>query len=154
MQRVVVLGGGFADLEAARYLSRRAVEVVVVDRRNHHLFQPLLYQAATAVLAPEEVATPIRSALARRVDVGRQVVRLRSGDLAYDRLILAPGSRTAYFGHDDWAEHAIGLKDLDDALAIRGRVLAAFERAEQARTPEERWALLTFAVIGGGPTGA
>jgi NADH:ubiquinone reductase (H+-translocating) len=165
MERVVVVGGGFAGIEAARYLSRKPVEVVLVDRRNHYLFQPLLYQVATAVLSPEEIATPIRSVLSGRptvrvildtvsqVDLVRHTVRLSRDELSYDRLVLACGGQNAYFGHEEWAPYTMGLKDLDDALAIRRRVLSAFEQAEAEATGEARRTLLTFAVVGGGPTG-
>jgi NADH dehydrogenase len=165
VERVVVVGGGFGGLAAARRLARRPVEIVLVDRLNHHLFQPLLYQVATAVLSPEDVATPIRTILARRpsvrvlldevvgVDLDHRQVRLRGGELRYDRLVLAPGSVNAYFGHGGWPAHAVGLKTLDDALEIRRRVLLAYERAASAATPVDRRSHLTFVVIGGGPTG-
>jgi NADH dehydrogenase len=163
---VVILGGGFAGLDAARKLRNAPVKVTVVDRRNHHLFQPMLYQVATAALNPADIASPIRSVLSRQRNAevvlaeATAVVpderRLELGDgtsLEYDYLILAPGARHSYFGHDEWEPLAPGLKNLEDALEIRRRVLVAFERAERARTPEERQAHLTFVVVGGGATG-
>lgn len=165
MTRVVVVGGGFGGLAAARSLSRRPVDLVLVDRQNHHLFQPLLYQVATAVLSPEDVATPIRSLLrgprvrvvmdeAVRVDRLGHTLFLRDGaPLAYDALILAPGAETSYPNHTGWQATGLGLKSLQDALVIRSRVLAAFEAAEQSTDPVARQVLLTFVVIGGGPTG-
>jgi NADH dehydrogenase len=171
MARVVIVGGGFGGLAAARALGRaRDVEIALVDRRNHHLFQPLLYQVAMAGLSPAEIAAPIRSLVrdqantgvrqeeAVGVDLERRVLRTRADDgreseLAWDRLILACGARHAYFGHDDWEEHAPGLKSLEEATEIRRRVLTAYERAELESDPERRRTLLTFVVIGGGPTG-
>ena len=169
-KRVVIVGAGFGGLEAAKVLGSRdegsRVEVTVVDRLNYFLFQPLLYQVALAGLAATDVAYPIRAALHHRrnvsvllgevtgVDVARRQVRLEDGTtLSYDYLILAAGARTSYFGHDEWAEHAPGLKDLDDALEIRRRVLVALESAERATDAAERQRLLTFVVVGGGPTG-
>ena len=165
--RVLILGGGFAGLYAARALAHAPVDVVVVDRTNHHLFQPLLYQAATALLAPSDIATPIRWLLRKQRNVSvvlaevttidlatRSVILDRApGALQYDYLIVATGARHAYFGHPEWEPFAPGLKTIDDALEIRRRFLLAFERAEWAATPEERDALLTFVVVGGGPTG-
>ncbi len=142
-----------------------AADVTLVDRRNHHVFQPLLYQVATAALSPGDIAAPIRWVLrhqrnlrvwlaeATRVDVERKVVVLADGEVPYDYLILSPGSTHAYFGHDQWREHAPGLKTLDDALAMRRRVLLAFERAERATDKLTQRRLLTFVVVGGGPTG-
>ena len=166
LPNVVVLGGGFAGLEAARALRRAPVRVTVVDRRNHHLFQPMLYQVATAALNPADIASPIRSVLSRQRNaevVLAEATAVRPDDrrleladgtsLPYDYLILAPGARHSYFGRDEWEPLAPGLKSLDDALEIRRRVLVAFERAERARTPEERAAHLTFVVVGAGPTG-
>jgi len=165
---VVIVGGGFGGLEAAKALRGEAVRVTLVDQRNHHLFQPLLYQVATAGLAATDIASPIRNILAHQenctvllarvtgVDTARNVLRLDDGEgqeLAYDALILAVGVTHAYFGHDAWAEQAPGLKSLEDALDIRRRVLLAYERAERTEDLEERRALLTFVVIGGGPTG-
>ncbi|MFN7977722.1 MAG: NAD(P)/FAD-dependent oxidoreductase [Vicinamibacterales bacterium] len=164
--RVIVVGGGFAGLAAARALGRAPVEVVVVDRHNHHVFQPLLYQVATAGLSPADIAAPIRWILRRQpnvrvllddvvgVDPAARRVDLRdSPPLHYAALIVATGVTHAYFGHDDWAAHAPGLKTLDDAVAIRRRVLMAFEAAEREPDPARQRELLTFVVIGGGPTG-
>jgi len=165
-QRIVILGCGFGGLFAARALRNAPVEVTVLDRTNHHLFQPLLYQVATAGLAAPAVAEPIRRILsgqknttvlygeARRVDLAARKVILENGEaLAYDRLILAAGARDSYFGHDDWAPHAPGLKTLEDAFDIRRRVLLAFEHAERETDPAKRAAWLTFVVIGAGATG-
>jgi NADH:ubiquinone reductase (H+-translocating) len=164
---VVVVGGGFAGLAAARALRHAAVHVTVVDRHNHHLFQPLLYQVATAGLSPADIAAPIRWILRRQanvrvllgevvaVDAAARRVALADGPaLDYDALVVTTGVTHAYFGHDDWAAHAPGLKTLDDAVAIRRRVLLAFERAEREPSPARQRELLTFVVIGGGPTGA
>ena len=164
--RVVIVGGGFGGLAAARALAKAPVEVTLVDRHNHHLFQPLLYQVATAALSPAEIAAPIRSILRDQANAhvrldtvtgvcaARRQLSLASGDtVGYDWLILATGARHSYFGNDQWASHAPGLKTLDDALAVRRRVLLALERAESERDPAKRKALLTFVVIGGGPTG-
>ena len=162
---VVIVGGGFAGLNAARVLAHRGARVTLVDRRNHHLFQPLLYQVATAGLSPADIATPLRSILrkaldtrvilaaAERVEPHARRVVLDEGELAYDALILAAGATHSYFGHDDWEELAPGLKTLEDALEIRRRVLLAFEAAERTHDGAERRALLTLVVIGGGPTG-
>jgi len=162
---VVIVGGGFGGLYAARALGKAPVEVTVVDRTNHHVFQPLLYQVATASLSPSQIAYPIRGVLRHQkntrvlladvvaVDPARRVVKLSDGELAYDWLILAPGARHSYFGHAEWEPFAPGLKTLDDALEIRSRILVAFERAERESDPERRRALLTFVVVGGGPTG-
>jgi len=162
---VVIVGAGFGGLAAARSLGRAAVRVTVLDRSNHHLFQPLLYQVATASLSPADIASPIRHVLARqdntrvllatvrRIDVGRRMIVLDDGEIPYDYLILAAGSTHAYFGHPEWAHVAPGLKTLDDALAIRRRVLLAFERAERQPQDEARRQLLTFVIVGGGPTG-
>lgn len=161
-----MVGGGFAGLAAARALGRAPVEVVVVDRHNHHVFQPLLYQVATAGLSPADIAAPIRWILRRQPNVrvllddvvgvdpaARRVDLRNSPPLDYAALIVATGVTHAYFGHDDWAAHAPGLKTLDDAVAIRRRVLMAFEAAEREPDPERQRELLTFVVIGGGPTG-
>ena len=162
---VVIVGGGFGGLYAARRLARHSVRVTVVDRRNHHLFQPLLYQVATAGLSPADIASPLRSILrdarnvavllaeAERVDLTGRRVLLEDGELAYDALILATGASHSYFGHDDWELLAPGLKTLEDAIEIRRRVLLAYEAAERCLDGAERRALLTFVVIGGGPTG-
>lgn len=164
--KVLILGGGFGGLQAARALARAPVEVVLVDRRNHHLFQPLLYQVATATLSPGDIASPIRWILRRqrnvrvlmgeaaRIDVAARIVHLTDGErLHYDFLIVATGASHAYFGHDEWARFAPGLKSLDDALEIRRRMLLAFEQAERETQAERLTALLTFVIVGGGPTG-
>ncbi len=163
--RVVIIGGGFGGLYAARALKNAPVELTIIDRRNHHLFQPLLYQVATAALSPGDIAYPIRAILSRQknarvllaeaqsVDLPARKVILKDGELRYDFLILAAGVSHAYFGHDDWAKCAPGLKTLEDALEIRRRILYAFERAERETDVMRRQALLTFVVIGGGPTG-
>lgn len=163
---VVILGAGFAGLECARALARARVEVTLVDRHNHHLFQPLLYQVATAALSPGDIAWPVRSIFRRRrnigvlmasvtgVDTAERCVRTAEGPaLHYDWLVLATGATHSYFGRDDWARHAPGLKTIEDATAIRRRLLLAFEQAELATEPQARRRLLTFVVIGGGPTG-
>jgi NADH:ubiquinone reductase (H+-translocating) len=162
---VVILGGGFGGLQAARALARRPVRVTLVDRENHHLFQPLLYQVATAALSPGDIAKPLRSILrgqgnlrvmlgeATAIDVTNRSVRLADGHLTYDYLIVATGARHSYFDHPEWESAAPGLKALDDAIEIRHRVLCAFEAAEWASTSASQRELLTFVVIGGGPTG-
>lgn len=163
--RVVILGGGFGGLWAARGLASAAVDITLVDRSNHHLFQPLLYQVATAGLSAADIAAPLRHVLRSQrnvtvrldevtsVDVAARQVRCRHGTLDYDQLIVATGATHAYFGRDAWAEHAPGLKTLDDAMLIRQRVLEAFEAAERTDDPTETAEWLRFAVIGGGPTG-
>ena len=165
MPRVVIVGGGFGGLYAARELRRAPVEVTVVDRRNHHVFQPLLYQVAMAALSPGDIASPIRWILRRQknvdvilaeatgFDLAANRLILKDGVLDYDYLIVASGATHAYFGHDDWRRTAPGLKTLEDALEIRRRVLIAFERAERETDPARRAAELTFVFIGGGPTG-
>jgi NADH:ubiquinone reductase (H+-translocating) len=165
LPHVVIVGGGFAGLEAAKALADAPVRVTVVDRRNHHLFQPLLYQVATAVLSPADIAQPIRSVLrgqanadvilaeAVGIDTEAQEVVLEEGRLPYDYLILAAGANHAYFGHDEWEPIARGLKTLEEALDIRRRILLSFEEAERETDPERRKALMTFVVVGGGPTG-
>ena len=162
---VVILGGGFGGLHCARTLRRASVDVTVVDRRNYHLFQPLLYQVATASLSPADVASPIRAILKRSrntqvwlgeavgVDVERRAVILKDGRLEYDYLVVATGVTHAYFGHDEWAARAPGLKTVDDALEIRRRFLLAFEAAEREADPAARRRLLTFVIVGAGPTG-
>ena len=166
--RVVIVGGGFAGLNAAKMLGAKgpsSLEVTLVDRRNHHLFQPLLYQVATAGLNPADISTPIRTVLRRydnvsvrlgdvqRVDLEGQVLHTTTGPLPYDYCIMACGANHAYFGHDDWEEHAPGLKTLEQATEIRRRVLTAYENAELESDPARRRELLTFVVVGGGPTG-
>jgi len=163
---VVVVGAGFGGLETVHRLAGAPVRITLVDRRNHHLFQPLLYQVATASLAPSEIAWPIRHLLRKRrevttvlaaveaVDKAARLIRLDDGStLAYDALVLATGARHAYFGHDDWEPSARGLKTLEDATTIRGRILIAFERAEQEPDETKRAALMTFVIVGAGPTG-
>jgi NADH:ubiquinone reductase (H+-translocating) len=162
---VVILGGGFGGLYAARALRRAPVRVTVVDRSNHHLFQPLLYQVATAALNPSDIATPIRRILRRQrnarvmlaeataVDPARRRLLLTDGEVAYDYLVLAPGVTHSYFGHDEWAHDAPGLKSIEDALDMRRRVLLAYEAAEREPDPVRQSAWLTFVIVGGGPTG-
>ncbi|WP_298258154.1 NAD(P)/FAD-dependent oxidoreductase [Bradyrhizobium sp.] len=164
--RVVIVGAGFGGLECALGLKGAPVKITLVDRRNHHLFQPLLYQVATASLATSEIAWPIRHLMSDRpevttlfatvsgVDANNKRVLLEDGDtLPYDTLVLATGVRHAYFGHDEWEPFAPGLKTLEDATTLRRRILVAFERAERESDPKKRAAMLTFAIIGAGPTG-
>lgn len=164
--RVVVIGAGFAGLTAVKDLKGAGCEITLIDQRNHHLFQPLLYQVATTLLSTSEIAWPIRAILQKRKDVTTLLARvididrrtkeviLRNGmRIPYDTLIVATGARHAYFGHDDWEADAPGLKTLEDATTIRRRMLLAFERAELTPSKHERDALLTFAIIGAGPTG-
>lgn len=164
--RAVVVGAGFAGLEAAKELARAPLDVVVVDRRNHHLFQPLLYQVATAALNPADISAPVRGVLRDRrgvevilgevagVDLDRRRVRLADGaEVPYEFLVVAAGATHSYFGNDHWAPFAPGLKTIEDALEIRRRILTAFERAEREPDPARRRGLLTFVVVGGGPTG-
>jgi NADH dehydrogenase len=162
---VVIVGAGFGGLWAAGALRNAPVDVLLLDRRNHHVFSPLLYQVATAGLSPGDIASPIRWVLRRQrnlkvwlaeavaVDVVAKVVRLADGEVRYDHLIVAAGARPAYFGRDDWQAHARGLKTMEDAIAIRQQVLVAFERAERERDRSEQRKLLTFVVVGGGATG-
>ncbi|MGH7481419.1 MAG: NAD(P)/FAD-dependent oxidoreductase [Longimicrobiales bacterium] len=164
-QHVVIIGGGFAGLYCARALRRAPVRITLVDRHNYHLFQPLLYQVATASLSPGDIASPLRGVLRRQknvevwlgeaesIDVERRIVRLRDAELTYDRLVVATGATHAYFGHDEWAEPAPGLKTVDDALEMRRRFLLAFEAAEREADEQARVRQLTFAIVGGGPTG-
>jgi len=164
--RVVIVGAGFGGLETTYRLGGAPVEITLIDRRNHHLFQPLLYQVATASLATSEIAWPIRYLLRDRKDVttlfanvngvdaaGKRVLLDDDDSLPYDTLVLATGARHAYFGHDEWEPFAPGLKTLEDATTLRRRILVAFERAERETDPRQRAALLTFAIIGAGPTG-
>jgi NADH:ubiquinone reductase (H+-translocating) len=163
--KVVIVGAGFGGLEAAKSLARAAVDVTVIDRVNHHCFQPLLYQVATAALSPAEVAWPIRHILrkqmnatvlmaeVRGIDTNKRIVHADSISVPYDYLVLATGATHSYFGHDEWAEVAPGLKRIEDATRIRRHILIAFERAELATEEAERRRLLTFAIVGGGPTG-
>jgi NADH dehydrogenase len=165
MPHVVILGGGFGGLSATQALRSAPVRITLVDRTNHHLFQPLLYQVATAGLSGPDIAAPLRHILrkqrnvtvhmdeARGVDVQQQRVTLAGGVLDYDYLLVATGSSHAYFGHDSWEHHAPGMKTMDDALAVRRHILSAFESAERELDPLRRAAWLTFVVIGAGPTG-
>src|SRR5262245_39408263 len=164
-KKLVVIGGGFAGLWAVRRLAKAPIDITLVDRSNHHLFQPLLYQVATAGLAAPSIAAPLRHILSGqrnvtvlmgevlRIDADARRVALADREVGYDYLLVASGATHAYFGKDHWAAHAPGLKTLDDAFVIRRRVLSAFERAEGASNAAERDAWLTFAVIGAGPTG-
>lgn len=163
--RVVIVGAGFGGLAAARGLARTPVDVTLIDQRNYHLFQPLLYQVATAGLSPADIAWPIRRIVRHQrnvrvllgrvtaIDSAANAVVMDGHRIGYDTLILATGARHGYFGHDEWEPHAPGLKTIDDATRIRRRILLAFERAETTADPGERSRLLTFAIIGAGPTG-
>lgn len=163
---VVIVGAGFGGLATARALAKAPVDITLVDKRNHHLFQPLLYQVATAALSPADIAVPTRNILAGQanvrvvldevtgIDRDFRIIRLRGGrSLQFDWLILATGARHSYFGRDDWARHAPGIKSIEDATAVRRKILLALERAETETDLDRRRALLTFVVIGGGPTG-
>jgi NADH dehydrogenase len=162
---VVILGGGFGGLYAARALASAPVSVTVIDRRNHHIFQPLLYQVAACALNPSDIATPIRRILrgqknasvlmadARSIDTAAKKVVLGDGEVSYDYLVVATGATHSYFGHDAWEPHAQGLKTLEDALTIRTRVLLAYEAAEREQDPERQKTWLTFVIVGAGPTG-
>ncbi|MFG0306202.1 MAG: NAD(P)/FAD-dependent oxidoreductase [Phycisphaerales bacterium JB040] len=162
---VLIVGGGFAGLEAARALKDADANITLLDRSNHHVFQPLLYQVATAALSPANIAAPIRKILARQantrvllaeataVDARARVLRTTAGDLPYDYLVLAAGATHSYFGNEGWGEHAPGLKSIDDALAIRKRILLAFEEAEQETDPDRQAESLTFVLVGAGPPG-
>jgi NADH:ubiquinone reductase (H+-translocating) len=166
-RKVVVIGGGFAGIAVVRALRDSDAEVTLVDRNNHHLFQPFLFQVATSILEPAEIATPIRSLLhempnvrvemreAKRVDISRRVVVMDEGDdLVYDTLVIATGAQTSYFGHEaEWAQHALGLKTLADAIAARNQLLTAFERAELESDPAKQARDTTVVIVGGGPTG-
>ena len=164
-KRVIVVGGGFGGLWAVRALRSAPIDITLLDQCNHHVFQPLLYQVATAGLAAPSIAAPLRHILrkqrnvtvlmgaVRTVDVAARRIFVGEEAIEYDFLIVATGATHAYFGHDDWRAHAEGLKTLEDALAIRARILTAFERAEAEADPQVREAWLTFAIIGGGPTG-
>jgi len=164
-KHVLILGGGFAGLECAKRLRDESIRVTLVDRWNHHLFQPLLYQVASGALAMTEIAQPLRSILSNQknvttimddvinIDLPARRVRLKNRVLDYDFLVIALGAKTSFFGHNDWAQHTLGLKSLDDAIAIRKKVLLAFEEAESAVDSAEAQKLLTMIVVGGGPTG-
>ncbi|MBV8688057.1 MAG: NAD(P)/FAD-dependent oxidoreductase [Alphaproteobacteria bacterium] len=164
--RVVIVGAGFGGIEAARALRKAPVDVTILDRRNFHLFQPLLYQVATAALSAGDIAWPVRSIFRRQrnarvllaevtgVDRAARRLRVEGGAaVPYDHLVLATGARHSYFGHDEWSDAAPGLKGIDDAMLLRGRLLAAFERAELAEDPAEQRRLMTIVIVGGGPTG-
>ncbi len=166
LPQVVIVGAGFGGLQAAKRLRKKRVNLTIIDRRNHHLFQPLLYQVATAELSPSHIAVPIRPLFrndknvsvilseVESVEPDRRSLRLKNGaEVGYDHLILAAGAKTSYFGHDEWRQAAPGLKSLEDAIDIRKRVLSVFEHAEQCEDPEQQGELLTFVIIGGGPTG-
>src|SRR5437016_11785837 len=165
LPRVVIVGAGFGGLEAAKKLACQNVRLTVIDRTNYHLFQPLLYQVATAALSPADIAAPIRAILhkcknvevvlaeVQSVDVNTRVVHAGDMNLQYDYLILATGARHSYFGHPEWERLAPGLKSLEDAVEIRRRILMAFEYAERISDPAARAAAMTFVIIGGGPTG-
>src|SRR6266540_5475122 len=162
---VVIVGGGFGGTHAAHALRHAPVRVTVIDRTNHSVFHPLLYQVATAALSSDEIAAPIRNLLRRQpnvevlmaevtgLDVERRVVQIGTNELAYDYLVLATGSEYTYFGHDNWARYAPSLKTISDARRIRSRIIQTFEQAEQETDPERIRALLTFVLVGGGPTG-
>ena len=165
-KHIIIVGGGFAGLNAAKRLgNRHNLKVTLIDRRNHHLFQPLLYQVATAGLSPADIAAPIRSILSRcknvrvinsevvRVDAQNNLLQTTDSELKFDYLMLACGALHSYFGNEEWEEHAPGLKTIEQATEIRRRVLSAFERAEVTDSADERRRLLTFVVVGGGPTG-
>src|SRR5256714_2496478 len=163
--RVVILGAGFGGLEAAKKLACENVRVTVVDRTNYHLFQPLLYQVATAALSPADIAAPVRAILSKcknmdvtlaevaSIDVPAKKVKMIDGELDYDYLIVATGARHSYFGHPEWEKLAPGLKSLEDAIEVRRRILMAFEYAERTSDEAARKAATTFVIIGGGPTG-
>ena len=165
LPRVVIIGGGFGGLEAAKKLGSEPVRLIVIDRTNYHLFQPLLYQVATAALSPADIAAPIRAVLTKHdnvevmladvnsIDVNARIVTTGERTFAYDYLILATGSRHSYFGNDEWEKLAPGLKSLEDAVEIRRRLLMAFEYAEKITDEAARKAAMTFAIVGGGPTG-
>jgi NADH:ubiquinone reductase (H+-translocating) len=164
-KHVVIIGGGFGGIAAARALKRAPIRLTMIDRRNHHLFQPLLYQVATAALNPSDIASPIRRILRRQrnasvilgeataIDTRRKIVQLLDGEVAYDFLIVATGATHSYFGHDEWLEPAPGLKTLEDAVEIRRRVLVAYEAAEREIDAAEVANWMTFVIIGAGPTG-
>ena len=164
-KRVVIVGAGFGGLAAAKALMNSEVDVTLIDRTNHHLFQPLLYQVATAALSPGDIAQPIRSILRSSrnihvvmanvlsIDTTHRAVVTKDDSFPYDELILAPGTRHAYFGHSEWEKNAPGLKDISDALVIRDRILRTFEEAEHHAATDQARSMLTFVVVGGGPTG-
>ena len=163
--RVVIIGAGFGGLEAAKALRRADADVIIIDRHNHHCFQPLLYQVATAALSPADIAWPIRHILRPQrnatvlmeevhgIDANKKCLRTEFGDVPYDYLVIATGAMHSYFGHDDWSDYAPGLKRIEDATRIRRSILIAFERAEVVQDPVEQRRLLTFVIVGGGATG-
>jgi NADH:ubiquinone reductase (H+-translocating) len=163
--RVVIIGAGFGGLEAAKHLADKPVQVTMIDRTNYHLFQPLLYQVATAALSPADIAAPVRGILGKyenievilaevqTVNVAARNVQTADREIPYDYLIVATGARHSYFGHNEWEKLAPGLKSLEDAIEIRRRILMAFEFAEKTGDPEARAAAMNFVIIGGGPTG-
>jgi NADH:ubiquinone reductase (H+-translocating) len=165
LPKVFIIGGGFAGLAAAKALAHSAAEITIIDRRNHHVFQPLLYQVATASLSPADISAPIRSVVSKQencqvvlgevtgIDIVSKLIEFPIGNVAYDYLILAAGSTDSYFGHDQWEQVAPGLKGLEDAIELRRRILLAFESAEYEGSEEARRAELTFGIVGGGPTG-
>jgi len=165
-RKVVIIGGGFGGLSAAQHLNSNLVDVTLIDRRNYHLFQPLLYQVATGSLSPGEIASPLRSVLSRQkntrvclgtvVDVdpdSKRVILADGAMVPYDSLIIAAGSETSHFGHNDWQQWAPGLKSIEEATTVRHKILYAFEVAERLSDPKERRAWLTFVIVGAGPTG-
>jgi NADH:ubiquinone reductase (H+-translocating) len=164
-RRIVIIGAGFGGLSAAQRLARVTADIIVIDRRNHHLFQPLLYQVATAALSPADIAAPIRGILSRQpntivilgtvtgIDLASRTVLLGDRRVPYDQLVIGTGARESYFGHDEWSAVTSGLKSIEDATAMRRRILVAFERAEDSEDEAEQRRLLTFVIIGGGPTG-
>src|SRR6266513_5367525 len=163
--RIIIVGAGFGGLEAAKKLACEDVRVTVIDRANYHLFQPLLYQVATAALSPADIAAPVRAVLSKcknvevilaevqSVDVAAKKVKMTDMEIGYDFLILATGARHSYFGHDEWEKLAPGLKSLEDAIEVRRRLLMAFEYAEKISDEAARKAAMTFVIVGGGPTG-
>jgi len=165
LMKILIIGGGFGGLYAAKTLAKTGATITLVDRRNYHLFQPLLYQVATAALNPSDIAAPIRAVLRKQknisvimgdvqaIDTQRRIVTMADGELAYDILIVATGATHSYFNHPEWEENAPGLKTIEDALEIRRRVLRAFEAAERETDPERQKAWLTFVIVGAGPTG-
>src|SRR5262249_51500795 len=163
--RVVIIGAGFGGLEAAKALKRAAADVIVIDRHNHHCFQPLLYQVATAALSPADIAWPIRHILRPQrnatvlmeevhgINLQKKCLHTQYGDVHYDYLVIATGASHSYFGHDEWSEYAPGLKRIEDATRIRRSILIAFERAEVMQNQDQHRRLLTFVIVGGGATG-
>src|SRR5207237_1348870 len=162
---VIIVGAGFGGLEAAKKLACEDVRVTVIDRTNYHLFQPLLYQVATAALSPADIAAPVRAVLSKckntevvladvqSINVDAKKIRMTDGEVGYDYLIVATGARHSYFGHPEWEKLAPGLKSLEDAVEIRRRILMAFEYAERISDESARKAAMTFVIVGGGPTG-